>query len=260
MTTEHFKTLTRTHLHHSMIMAYSEARNASGELEIVTAQFEKPIPEALALQLVEGGLVAVGANGAWVKAKPPVPAIEEGFASLTEDVICNTITVNGKVYVPLEEAKEEILLLQREQDLAIDTRNRAQESASNSALAKQAAEEEAAGLRAEVAALRSNSIERFFQAKTAWSAETFGTDYPTEAIARHIELELVEIRENPSDLLEWIDVVMLGFEGYWRNGGASVNLTPDLWRKLEICKQRSYPAPVGDEPAEHVREGEAASE
>lgn len=50
----------------------------------------------------------------------------------------------------------------------------------------------------------------------AFSDRTFGPGLRTEGVADHILKELVEVSENPTDLGEWIDVVILGFDGATR--------------------------------------------
>lgn len=87
-----------------------------------------------------------------------------------------------------------------------------------------------------------------------WSLRTFGPGKRTLGITRHIEKELMEIRANPDDLEEWVDVILLAIDGYWRAGGEDLVL--DLYTKQYKNFNRSYP-PVGvpeDQPIEHLRE------
>lgn len=88
----------------------------------------------------------------------------------------------------------------------------------------------------------------------AWSRRTFGEAKRTEGICRHIEKELGEIREDPSDLSEWVDVVILAMDGYWRHGGTHGSLAQDLETKQAINFRRTYPFPTSEnEPSEHDR-------
>ncbi len=50
-----------------------------------------------------------------------------------------------------------------------------------------------------------------------WSTQTFGPGRLLGVID-HIEKELIEVREDPTDLSEWVDVIILGFDGAWRAG------------------------------------------
>lgn len=49
-----------------------------------------------------------------------------------------------------------------------------------------------------------------------WSEKTFGPGMRTEGITAHIRKELLEIEEDPNSLEEWIDVMILAFDGAWR--------------------------------------------
>jgi hypothetical protein len=54
-----------------------------------------------------------------------------------------------------------------------------------------------------------------------WSEFTFGPGDRHEGIIDHIKKELDEIAADPSDLTEWIDVVILALDGAWRSAGAN---------------------------------------
>lgn len=87
-----------------------------------------------------------------------------------------------------------------------------------------------------------------------WSAKTFGTGARVMGITRHIEKELGEIRADPTDLREWIDVVILALDGAWRAGYSPVAIAAELERKQEVNFARKWPVSVSeDEPTEHVR-------
>jgi hypothetical protein len=88
-----------------------------------------------------------------------------------------------------------------------------------------------------------------------WSLQTFGIGMRTVGICRHIQKELAEIEAAPSDTEEWVDVILLAMDGYWRAGGEPSNLLRDLADKHQRNKRRKYP-PIGvpqDQPIEHVR-------
>jgi hypothetical protein len=94
----------------------------------------------------------------------------------------------------------------------------------------------------------------FIKAKAEWAKRTFGEGMRTEGICRHIEKELAEIRQDPTDLMEWIDVITLAMDGYSRAGGDPERLFPMLVDKHLINMARDWPAPKSeDEPVEHIR-------
>lgn len=51
-----------------------------------------------------------------------------------------------------------------------------------------------------------------------WSERTFGPGPRTLGLIDHIRKELVEIEDDPFDLGEWVDVIILAFDGAWRAG------------------------------------------
>ena len=98
------------------------------------------------------------------------------------------------------------------------------------------------------------SIESFFTRQIEWSRRCFGDGKRTFGVTKHMEKEIAEVRENPEDLLEWIDLIMLAMDGYWRHGGTSESLMADLLQKQGMNFLREYPAPTSEnEPVEHVR-------
>jgi hypothetical protein len=102
--------------------------------------------------------------------------------------------------------------------------------------------------------LREPSFTDFIYEKTIWSIKTFGNGKRTLGITKHIRKELLEIEAAPDDRMEWIDVIMLGLDGYTRCGGKPEKLIHDLYAKLGINQKRTYPFPASeDEPSEHVR-------
>ena len=89
-----------------------------------------------------------------------------------------------------------------------------------------------------------------------WSIRTFGEAKRTLGITRHIEKEIAEVRKNPDDLTEWIDIVILAIDGYWRHGGSPDNLMKDLVEKQQKNFARVWPSPPPpeDEASEHIEE------
>jgi hypothetical protein len=73
-------------------------------------------------------------------------------------------------------------------------------------------------------------------------------------ILDHIRKELGEILDDPSDLDEWIDVLILAMDGYWRAGGTPSGLMQRLRNKQQVNFTRQWPEPVSEDiPVEHVR-------
>lgn len=58
----------------------------------------------------------------------------------------------------------------------------------------------------------------FLKRQAAFSEKTFGPGERTQAVLAHIAKELEEIRLEPWDTVEWIDVVLLTFDGARRAG------------------------------------------
>lgn len=102
----------------------------------------------------------------------------------------------------------------------------------------------------------SETIETYFARQIDWSRETFGPDERTRGILDHIRKELAEIEAKPHDLSEWIDVVILAMDGFWRHGGTADDLLPALLAKQRKNMARQWPdwrtAPK-DRAIEHVR-------
>lgn len=90
----------------------------------------------------------------------------------------------------------------------------------------------------------------------AFSLKTFGPGERTEMVVEHIRKELIEITEAPQDLMEWIDVVLLGLDGAWRTGAGPAQIAAALDGKLAKNERRKWPDwRVADPhaPIEHVR-------
>jgi hypothetical protein len=87
-----------------------------------------------------------------------------------------------------------------------------------------------------------------------WSRITFGEGKRTFGITKKIEGELGEICSDPNDLMEWVDVIMLAMDGFYRAGGNQDRLGEMLEEKLRINRKRTYPKPIGDEAVQHEEE------
>lgn len=89
-----------------------------------------------------------------------------------------------------------------------------------------------------------------------WSLRTLGPECnPTRTIA-HIRKELEEIERDPSDLMEWIDVIILAIDGAHRAGHSPAEIAYSLQYKQRINEARKWPdwrTVDPDNPIEHVR-------
>lgn len=100
----------------------------------------------------------------------------------------------------------------------------------------------------------------FADDKSAWSERTFGPGERTAGVLDHIRKELIEIERDPTDLSEWVDVIILAMDGAWRSAGADgKTLAAALVAKMDKNKARTWPdwrtAPR-DKAIEHDRSGE----
>jgi len=91
-----------------------------------------------------------------------------------------------------------------------------------------------------------------------WSLAAFGAKQNTESICSHIEKEVEEIRKNPEDLEEWIDIIILGLDGALRCQGMGKVVADDLVdaleAKLQKNIQRKWIIPTDPtQPIEHDR-------
>lgn len=81
----------------------------------------------------------------------------------------------------------------------------------------------------------------FLRDQCEWSTATFGPNYDHKRITAHIRKELDEIEEDPTDTVEWIDVVMMGLDGAWRSGATPEQIIETLVGKMAINQQRVWP-------------------
>ena len=74
-----------------------------------------------------------------------------------------------------------------------------------------------------------------------WSERTFGPGTRLKGILDHINRELEEIEAVPDDLEEWIDLVLLAFDGAWRAGWSPEVIAAALTGKQAKNEQRDWP-------------------
>ncbi|MEK6849849.1 MAG: dATP/dGTP pyrophosphohydrolase domain-containing protein [Nanoarchaeota archaeon] len=94
----------------------------------------------------------------------------------------------------------------------------------------------------------------------AWSEETFGDGQRTTDLIKHIQKELKEIAECPNDVMEWIDLIILGFDGALRAGHSPEAVAQALWEKQNINSKRTWIKTSEDQPSEHIRYQDKPSE
>lgn len=89
-----------------------------------------------------------------------------------------------------------------------------------------------------------------------FSSATFGPGPRTKGVVDHIRKELVEIEADPTDLYEWVDVIILGFDGAWRAGHEPQEIIDAIKNKLARNEKRKWPdwrTADLDKAIEHVR-------
>lgn len=74
-----------------------------------------------------------------------------------------------------------------------------------------------------------------------WSSITFGPGARSKMCVDHIRKELIEIEADPTDLTEWIDVVILALDGAWRTGAMPNEIIAALVAKQSKNEKRVWP-------------------
>jgi hypothetical protein len=90
----------------------------------------------------------------------------------------------------------------------------------------------------------------------AFSFRTFGPGHRTAGVLDHIRKELGEIERDPDDLEEWIDAMLLIFDGAWRRGFEPEEIAYCLLAKLIKNENRQWPDWRTADPnkaIEHIR-------
>lgn len=96
-------------------------------------------------------------------------------------------------------------------------------------------------------------LKGYIKRQSEWSEKTFGKGKRTKGLIEHIKSELEEIEETPNDIMEWIDVIILGLDGAWRAGFSPEEICEALKRKQEINFNREFKKPSEDEPSFHEK-------
>jgi hypothetical protein len=93
----------------------------------------------------------------------------------------------------------------------------------------------------------------------AFSERTFGPGPRTAGVIAHIHKELLEIEADPANLVEWIDVILLAFDGAWRAGHSPAAIVEVLDAKQTKNEARDWPdwrTLPADVPIEHRRDAD----
>lgn len=105
-------------------------------------------------------------------------------------------------------------------------------------------------------------LEGHLHRQRRFSEATFGPGARVDGVTDHIAKELVEVRESGGALAEWIDVIILAFDGAWRSGAQPREIINAIVAKQTKNEGRSWPdwrtAPAG-KAIEHDRSAEASA-
>lgn len=75
-----------------------------------------------------------------------------------------------------------------------------------------------------------------------FSLRTFGPGPRTKGVLDHLQKELAEVALDPSDITEWIDLVLLALDGAWRNTGLEpAEIAAALEAKQTKNESRAWP-------------------
>lgn len=93
----------------------------------------------------------------------------------------------------------------------------------------------------------------------AFSLKTFGPGTRSAGVVDHIRKELREIEADPTDVEEWIDVIILAFDGAWRAGFEPAQIVKAIVAKQTKNEKRRWPdwrTADPDKAIEHDRSAE----
>jgi hypothetical protein len=103
------------------------------------------------------------------------------------------------------------------------------------------------------------SIISHLRRQRAFSLEAFGPGDRREGVLDHMKKEMREVRESNGALDEWIDLVILAFDGAWRTGASPEDIADALAAKMTINESRVWPdwrTAESGKAIEHDRTGE----
>lgn len=74
-----------------------------------------------------------------------------------------------------------------------------------------------------------------------FSRRTFGPGARLRGVLDHIRKELLEIEADPTDIGEWVDVIILAFDGAWRAGWEPQQIIDAIKAKQAKNEARTWP-------------------
>ncbi len=100
------------------------------------------------------------------------------------------------------------------------------------------------------------TIRQLWDDHAEWSQETFGSDTELGPIGalKHLQKEADEAMDDPSDVMEYADMLLLLIDSARRAGHTWDGLVNAADEKLHtVLKSRTYPKPKDGEPSFHVK-------
>lgn len=102
-------------------------------------------------------------------------------------------------------------------------------------------------------------LESHLKRQKAFSEATFGPGRRLEGVTDHIAKELIEVRESGGHLAEWVDVIILAFDGALRSGASPREVIDAIVAKQTKNEGRKWPdwrESDSNKAIEHDRRGE----
>ncbi|MGS1093073.1 dATP/dGTP pyrophosphohydrolase domain-containing protein [Aquamicrobium terrae] len=96
-----------------------------------------------------------------------------------------------------------------------------------------------------------------------FSLKTFGPGTRAAGVVDHIRKELREIEADPTEVEEWIDVIILAFDGAWRAGYEPAQIVKAIVAKQAKNEKRRWPdwrTADPDKAIEHDRSADRPAE
>ena len=89
--------------------------------------------------------------------------------------------------------------------------------------------------------MKNNELKNLFKEHIKWSQQTFGKKKTYKACFAHMEREIDECRENPKDIEEYADILLLLFDAFYRGTGKGFDaLVNAVSKKIKKNKNRKW--------------------
>ena len=82
---------------------------------------------------------------------------------------------------------------------------------------------------------------KFIDELYEWSKQAYGPGMRTEGICKHIEKELAEVRKDPTDPEEWVDIILLALNGIQRLDIGGEKILDWFFMKVDKNVARKWP-------------------